>query len=407
MKEGLRTALPNLELGQGQHLVVGGRRSLGGRSGLHVGGPEDGVDECLVDDGISRALGVGVRPRHARLSSLLLVHLVDEGHEHEVKCAARKDVVQVLDHGLTGFLELLQGDLVGTTSGACEPLLHSNGAAGACDGEHGGLAGTGGGHGAAQVGSCAAGELQVGAHLLIDVGVFLHALSRGVDDHGILADEGSHNGDAVASETHEGARLGAEHLALKRVADGQVQIDVLDGANEAFQNHLSHALGHRVAGRVGALQKNLVVVLSGSLHGHSLEGVVAHGGLAEHVLAGLESLDRPVASDTGGEDIVDGIDVGVGQHLVEACVGLGDAPLLRELFGLRLLQRSQAGNVQSGRQVVVELPGFQDGEGNVLSSSQNAKAQGLVQRGRGTCPVHGHGALGDSSLAGRAHLDKS
>mmetsp|Transcript_53619 Transcript_53619/g.136062 ORF Transcript_53619/g.136062 Transcript_53619/m.136062 type:complete len:208 (+) Transcript_53619:806-1429(+) len=198
----------------------------------------------------------------------------------------------------------------------------------------------------------------------------------------------------MATQAHQSAGLGADNLALQRVADGEVQVDVVQGPDLTLQDHLSHTLGHRVARRMRALEKNLAVVLCGPLRHHGLQGVHAHRRLTEDVLARLDRLDRPLAAHRRGQDVVHGVDLRVGQHRLEAAVGLRNAPLLRVLLGLGLLQGGQADDVEPGGEVGVRLLRPKHREGHVAGRAEDAHAQAAVRHGVSRWSSGGCGSSG-------------
>mmetsp|Transcript_50814 Transcript_50814/g.128150 ORF Transcript_50814/g.128150 Transcript_50814/m.128150 type:complete len:215 (+) Transcript_50814:593-1237(+) len=179
----------------------------------------------------------------------------------------------------------------------------------------------------------------------------------------------------MAAQAHECPRLRADHFAVQRVPHGQIQVDVLQDTDLAFQDHLPHALRHRVARGVGALHEDAAEVLGGPLRDHGLARVAAHRRLAEDVLAGLEGLDRPLAPHRRRQHVVHRVDLRVRQHLVKAGVGLGDAPRLGARLGLGLLQRGQANYLDTRREVRVRLHRLHHREGHVPRGAEDAQTK--------------------------------
>ena len=96
---------------------------------------------------------------------------------------------------------------------------------------------------------------------------------------------------------------------------------------------LAHARGERVVAPVERLGDDEPGAGSGVGHARRLLLVRGEGLLAQHVLAGVERAQRPLAVQAVRERVVDRFDLGIGEKRAVAGVHPGNSVLLGELPG--------------------------------------------------------------------------
>ena len=117
----------------------------------------------------------------------------------------------------------------------------------------------------------------------------------------------------------------------KRNRQAHVGFDVAHRAELAALDDLLHARGEGVIAPVECLDELAARAARGLGHALGLVGVGREGLLAQHVLAGLEGANGPVAVEPVGQRIVDGVEVAVGEEGVVVRVDHRNAVLRGEL----------------------------------------------------------------------------
>ncbi len=160
-----------------------------------------------------------------------------------------------------------------------------------------------------------------------------------VDVLGLAAEE-ARAADVVTADVHQRAALdiGAQAdvvLVVERVAERRADEPQL--ADRALVDELLRTLRLRVV----AVHERLAQQAAGALgrveRRLDLVGVARHRLLAEHVLARLERLDRPLAVHRVRQGDVDRLDLVVGEQRLVRAVGAWDLPFLRVRVGARLV----------------------------------------------------------------------
>ena len=161
------------------------------------------------------------------------------------------------------------------------------------------------------------------------------ALRRGaVADRGDLGDA---RADQPRQQVHEvDAEAGEAAVARElRIDLPPARLDVGDGAEQALRirwradvalgDHAPHLDVRRVEAQVEADAEHEIALARGGDHRARIVGTKRHRLLDEHVLARRERRERlPGVQRVRGRE-VDGVDRGVGQHLVQIRVGRGSA----------------------------------------------------------------------------------
>ena len=169
------------------------------------------------------------------------------------------------------------------------------------------------------------------------------------DDALGLASEEARRRDAVAAEVSERPALelrGQAHIARPGVErEPEVRPDHAQLADRTSGNQLLEPSRLRIVAPHERLHAEEPLCLGHVEDGRDGERIRAHRLLAEHVLAGLERADRPLAVQPVRQRDVDRVDRRVGEQRLVAAVGGRDAVLARVRVGPRLVARCHRGHL--------------------------------------------------------------
>ena len=169
-----------------------------------------------------------------------------------------------------------------------------------------------------------------------------------------LAPEEPRARDVVTADVHQGAALdvGAEAdvlLVVEAVREGRP--DQPDLADRAVTDELHELGGLRVVAVHERLAQQSAAPLGGVECRIHLLRVAREWLLAEHVLAGLERLDRPLGVQRVRQRDVDRLDLGIGEQVLVRAVGARDLPLAGVRLGPGLVAAGNGDEIDLRRRV--------------------------------------------------------